>query len=84
MPVANALRGMDEWGVNDGLSRFVLHFRSQEPPMTSHASMNRIYGYFELATFISDHLYWPQLDADLSVESIRNPLAFPLISKAAG
>jgi Protein of unknown function (DUF2442) len=31
-----------------------------------------------------NHLYWPQLDADLSVESIRNPGAFPLISKAAG
>lgn len=30
-----------------------------------------------------NHLYWPQLDADLSVESIRNPLAFPLISKTA-
>jgi Protein of unknown function (DUF2442) len=31
-----------------------------------------------------NHLYWPQLDVDLSVESIRDPLAFPLISKAAG
>jgi hypothetical protein len=31
-----------------------------------------------------DHLYWPQLDADLSVESIRNPSAFPLLSKKAG
>ena len=30
----------------------------------------------------ADHLYWPQLDADLSVESIRNPDAFPLVSKA--
>ena len=29
----------------------------------------------------ADHLYWPQLDADLSVESIRNPAAFPLVSK---
>jgi hypothetical protein len=29
-----------------------------------------------------NHLYWPQLDADLSVESIRDPMAFPLISKA--
>jgi Protein of unknown function (DUF2442) len=28
-----------------------------------------------------DHLYWPSLDADLSVESIRNPAAFPLMSK---
>ena len=31
-----------------------------------------------------DHLYWPQLDADLSVESIRNPAAFPLMSKRLG
>ena len=31
-----------------------------------------------------DHLYWPQLDADLSVQSIRDPAAFPLVSKAAG
>ena len=27
-----------------------------------------------------NHLYWPQLDADVSVESIREPAAFPLIS----
>lgn len=28
-----------------------------------------------------DHLYWPELDIDLSVESIRTPEAFPLVSK---
>lgn len=28
-----------------------------------------------------NHLYWPSLDADLSLESIRNPGLFPLISK---
>ena len=28
----------------------------------------------------ANHLYWPQLDVDLSVESIRNPDAFPLVS----
>ena len=28
------------------------------------------------------HLYWPELDIDLSVESIRNPEAFPLVSKS--
>jgi hypothetical protein len=28
-----------------------------------------------------DHLYWPQLDIDLSVESIRDPKAFPLAAK---
>ena len=29
-----------------------------------------------------DHLYWPQLDVDLSVQSIRNPGSFPLVSKS--
>jgi hypothetical protein len=28
------------------------------------------------------HLYWPDLDIDLSVESIRDPGAFPLVSRA--
>jgi len=26
------------------------------------------------------HLYWPSLDIDLAIESIRNPSAFPLKS----
>jgi Protein of unknown function (DUF2442) len=30
-----------------------------------------------------NHLYWPQLDVDLAVESIRDPSAFPLVSKTA-
>ena len=30
-----------------------------------------------------NHLYWPSLDVDLSVESIRSPAGFPLVSKAA-
>ena len=29
----------------------------------------------------ADHLYWPQLDVDLAVASIRDPAAFPLVSK---
>jgi len=28
------------------------------------------------------HLYWPQLDIDLAVESIENPERFPLIVKS--
>lgn len=28
------------------------------------------------------HLYWPELDVDLAVESIRHPEQFPLVSKA--
>jgi len=27
-----------------------------------------------------DHLYWPALDVDLSVDSIRHPERFPLVS----
>jgi hypothetical protein len=29
----------------------------------------------------SDHLYWPDLDVDLDVESIEHPERFPLVSK---
>ena len=28
-----------------------------------------------------NHLYWPAIDVDLSVESIRKPENFPLVSK---
>jgi hypothetical protein len=29
------------------------------------------------------HLYWPQLDVDLAVESIEHPERYPLVSRAA-
>jgi hypothetical protein len=29
------------------------------------------------------HLYWPDLDVDIAIESIRHPEKFPLISKEA-
>jgi hypothetical protein len=29
-----------------------------------------------------NHLYWPYLDVDLSVESINHPERFPLVSRA--
>ena len=32
-------------------------------------------------THVSKHGFWPQLDADLSVQSIRDPSGFPLVSK---
>ena len=31
-----------------------------------------------------NHLYWPLLDVDLAVESIRNPAEFPLVSSVRG
>lgn len=30
----------------------------------------------------ADYLYWPDLDIDLSIESIRHPERFPLRSKS--
>jgi hypothetical protein len=30
-----------------------------------------------------EHLYWPELDVDLAVDSIRYPERFPLISRPA-
>lgn len=30
-----------------------------------------------------DHLYWPQIDIDLSVQSLRDPSSFPLLSKTS-
>lgn len=31
-----------------------------------------------------EHLYWPELDIDLSLESIRRPDTFPLVAKSGG
>jgi hypothetical protein len=31
----------------------------------------------------AQHLYWPELDIDLAVESIRHPEQFPLLSRVA-
>jgi Protein of unknown function (DUF2442) len=47
-------------------------------PWFRQATISQI-THVELPTF--RHLYWPELDIDLSVESIRNPDAFPLVSK---
>ena len=30
-----------------------------------------------------NHLFWPLLDTDLAVESIRNPSAFPLVASVS-
>ncbi|MBI2959373.1 MAG: DUF2442 domain-containing protein [Betaproteobacteria bacterium] len=29
------------------------------------------------------HLYWPDLDVDLAVESVRHPEKFPLVARAS-
>ena len=32
----------------------------------------------------SNHLYWPELDVDLAIESIRHPERFPLVGQVGG
>lgn len=31
-----------------------------------------------------EHLYWPELDIDLSLESICSPSAYPLVARTTG
>jgi hypothetical protein len=47
-------------------------------PWFRDASVGKIYNV-ELLN--NNHLYWPDLDIDLTVESIENPERFPLICK---
>ena len=49
-----------------------------EFPWFRDANISKIFNV-ELPS--QNHLYWPDLDIDLSVESIRNPKHFPLFSQ---
>lgn len=39
---------------------------------------------FRVEILSPNHLYWPELDIDLSVDSIRHPERFPLMSRHPG
>jgi len=47
-------------------------------PWFRHATVDQI---IKVETFHAENLHWPELDIDLSIESIRNPESFPLIYK---
>lgn len=55
---------------------FLLPF--EQFPWFRHATIDQI-SHVESPT--PEHLYWPDLDIDLSVESIRHPEAFPLLAR---
>ena len=48
-------------------------------PWFKHASVGHI---LNVEMPGPNHLYWPDLDVDLAVESIEDPAAFPLVSRA--
>ena len=51
--------------------------RFEDFPWFRHATIDAL---TQVERPTEDHLYWPQLDVDLSVGSIRNPAAFPLVA----
>jgi hypothetical protein len=63
------------WVLLDGRERF-LPF--SEFPWFRRASIDEILGVELLSP---KHLYWPELDVDLSVDSIDDPDRYPLVAK---
>jgi hypothetical protein len=49
-------------------------------PWFRSATVEQIYNVERLS---ADHLRWPALDVDLSIDSIRDPGRYPLVSRAA-
>ena len=47
-------------------------------PWFKHAQISAI---LNLELSGANHLYWPDLDVDLTLESIKNPKKYPLVSK---
>jgi hypothetical protein len=56
------------------------HLSFQDFPWFERAPAWKIRNVEQLS---ADHLRWPELDIDLSVESIDNPERFPLVWKSA-
>jgi len=50
-------------------------------PWFQNASVKRVFHVVEEA---SEHLRWPELDVDLSLDSIKDPEAFPLVYESPG
>lgn len=47
-------------------------------PWFRHATIDQI---TTMEALSATHLYWPELDVDLSRDSIRNPEAYPFVCK---
>jgi hypothetical protein len=64
------------WLLIDGRKHYLAfeHF-----PWFRHATIGQL-GVIERPS--SDHLHWPELDIDLSLESIERPEEFPLVSRS--
>jgi hypothetical protein len=62
------------------LEREELFLPFEQFPWFRNAPIGKVLHVEQLSTH---HLYWPDLDIDLAVESIRHPERFPLVSRVA-
>jgi hypothetical protein len=69
---------IDQFGIWILLSDSEYFLPYEKFPWFRHVTVDQI---ITVETFYAEHLYWPELDIDLSIESIRNPESFPLVYK---
>jgi hypothetical protein len=55
-----------------------LHLPFEQFPWFRQATIEQL---LQIEWPTADHLYWPHLDVDLSVASIRDPSSFPLTAR---
>ena len=69
---------VSEHGLSLLLDREALFLPFEQFPWFRHASIDKV---LRVERPSKDHLHWPALDVDLSVDSIRHPERFPLVSR---
>ena len=69
---------VSEHGISLLLDREELFLAFAEFPWFRRAPLEQVLRVERLS---ADHLRWPALDIDLSIESIRHPERFPLVSR---
>jgi len=69
---------IDRFGIWILLSDSEYFLSYDDFPWFRHATVDQI---INVETFQAENLHWPELDIDLSIESIRHPEHFPLTYK---
>ena len=62
------------------LGREELFLPFEQFPWFQNAPIGKVLRVEQLS---AQHVYWPELDIDLAVQSIRHPEKFPLVSRVA-
>jgi len=62
------------WILIDGVEYFVPF---EDYPVFRRATLNQIFNFSQ----ISGQLHWPDLDADIEIKALENPVDYPLVWK---